>query len=98
MYKVKGFDIILGQRWVRDINRTYRTDHGINKIWMNQCHISWYDGEKGPRIHSLRGLQPDSNPADDTTNRAAQAMGIKMIGNKHLCRMDRRVLARAFMI
>jgi len=32
VYDVKGFEIVLGKRWMSDINRNYQIDHDSNKM------------------------------------------------------------------
>jgi len=32
IYDVKGVDIVLGKRWMRDINRQYQIDHDSNEM------------------------------------------------------------------
>jgi hypothetical protein len=98
VYDVKGFDIIYGKHWVRDINRTYHIDHRINKIWITQGDIPWEDKDKAAQIHYLRCLRADSKPDDDTINEAARTMYIEIIGQKHPHHMSHRLLARVFMV
>jgi len=34
IYNIKGFDSVLGKRWICDNNRRYRIDHDSNEIWI----------------------------------------------------------------
>jgi hypothetical protein len=34
IYDVKGFDIVLGRRWMRDINGRHHIDHHTNEMWV----------------------------------------------------------------
>jgi hypothetical protein len=67
-------------------------------MWLTQGNISWEEREKAMRIHYLCGLRPDSRPDDNTMKEAAQTIDIEIIGKKQLCRMDHRVLGRAFIV
>jgi hypothetical protein len=88
VYNVKGFVIILGKCWVRDINGPYHIDHRTNEMWITQGDISWDGRDKAARIYYLCGLWPDSEPDDDTIKEAARSMGIELIAKKPLRQMD----------
>jgi len=98
VYDVKGFEIILGKRWVCDINGTYHINHRTNEMWITQGDITLDDREKAPQIHCHHGLWPHSKPDDGTIKEAARTISIEIIGKKQLHRMDHRVLARAFIV
>ena len=36
IYNMKGFDILLGKRWVRDINLKHHIDHDTNEMWISE--------------------------------------------------------------
>jgi len=55
IYDVKGFDIVLGKWWMRDINRRYQIDHDSNELWI--ADQLWEEREDG-RVHHLPGLHP----------------------------------------
>jgi hypothetical protein len=85
---VKGFDIILGKRWVGDINGTYHIDHRTNEMWITQGDIPWEDREKAAQIHYLHGLRPENELDDNTIKESARTMGIEIFSKKHLRRMS----------
>jgi len=45
IYDVKGFDIVLGKRWMCDINRQYQIDHDSNDMWI--ADNLWEEREDG---------------------------------------------------
>jgi hypothetical protein len=93
IYDVKGFDIVLGKRWMRDINGRYHIDHDSNEMWVSDR--PWEERHEGGHIHYLPGLRPQ-----DVGDIQAQArmMGIDIILQDELRRVDRRLLKRAFFI
>jgi hypothetical protein len=56
IYDVKGFDIVLGKRWMRDINGRYHIDHDSNEMWVSDR--PWEERHEGGHIHYLPGLRP----------------------------------------
>jgi hypothetical protein len=93
IYDVKGFDIVLGKRWMRDINGRYHIDHDSNEMWVSDR--PWEERHEGGHIHYLPGLGPQD--AGDIQEQA-RLMGIDIILQDELRRVDRRLLKRAFFI
>jgi hypothetical protein len=96
IYDVKGFDIVLGKRWMRDINGRHYIDHATNEMWVSDC--PWeerHDSRGGGRIHYLPGLRPQ-----DVGNVQEQArlMGVDIMLQEELRNVDRRLLKKAFFI
>jgi hypothetical protein len=93
IYDVKGFDIVLGKRWMRDINGRYHIDHDSNEMWVSDR--PWEERHEGGQIHYLPGLRPQD--AGDIKEQA-RLMGIEIMLQDELRRVDRRLLKRAFFI
>jgi hypothetical protein len=93
IYDVKGFDIVLGKRWMRDINGRYHIDHDSNEMWVSDR--PWEERHEGGHIHYLPGLRPQD--VGDIQEQA-RMMGIDIILQDELRRVDRRLLKRAFFI
>ena len=55
VYDVKGFDIVLGKRWIRDINRRYQIGHDSNELWISDKLLE--EREHG-QVHYLPGQRP----------------------------------------
>jgi len=55
IYDIKGFDFVMGKRWMHNINQWYQIDDDSNEIWIadNLCE----EREDG-RVHYLPGLRP----------------------------------------
>ena len=93
IYDVKGFDIVLGKRWMRDINRRYQMDHDSNEMWI--ADNLWEEREDG-RVHYLPGLRPLD--VDEGIVEQAKFMGIHIIRKAELKNVSARLLKRAFLI
>jgi len=93
IYDVKGFDIVLGKRWMCDINRRYQIDHDSNEMWIadNLCE----EREDG-RVHYLPGLCPLD--VDEATVEQAKFIGIHIIWKVELKNVSACLLKRAFLI
>jgi hypothetical protein len=92
---VKGFDIVLGKRWMRDINGRYHIDHDSNEMWVSDR--PWEERHEGGQIHYLPGLRPQ-DAGHGEIKEQARLMGIDIILQDELRRVDRRLLKRAFFI
>jgi hypothetical protein len=96
IYDVKGFDIILGKRWMRDINGRYHIDHDSNEMWVSDW--PWEERHEGGQIHYLPGLRPQ-DAGHREIKEQARLMGIDIIIlQDELRRVDRRLLKSAFFI
>jgi hypothetical protein len=95
IYDVKGFDIVLGKRWMRDINGRYHIDHDSNEMWVSDH--PWEERHEGGQIHYLPGLRPQ-DAGHGEIKEQARLMGIDIILQDELRRVDRRLLKRAFFI
>jgi hypothetical protein len=95
IYDVKGFDIVLGKRWMRDINGRHHIDHHTNEMWVSDR--SWVERHDGGRIHYLPGLRPQDSGVKKVREQA-RLMGIDIMLQDELRTIDRRVLNRAFFI
>jgi hypothetical protein len=79
IYDVKGFDIVLGKRWMRDINRRYQIDHDCND--MGIADDLWEERQDG-RVYYMPGLRPlDVN---EGIVEQAKLMGIHIIWRAEL--------------
>jgi len=79
IHDVKGFAIVVGKRWMRDINRQYQIDHDSNEMWI--AHNLWEEREDG-RVHCLPGLRPLD--VDEEIVDQAKFMGIHIIRKAEL--------------
>jgi hypothetical protein len=95
IYDVKGFDIVLGKRWMRDINGCYHIDHDSNEMWVS--NRPWEERHEGGQIYYLPGLRPQDLAAGDIKEQA-RLMGIDIILQDELRLVDRRLLKSAFFI
>jgi len=93
IYNVKGFDIVLGKRWMRDINRRYQIDHDSNEMWI--ADNLWEEREDG-QVHYLAGLRPLD--VDKGIVEQAKFMGIHIIRKAELKNVSAHFLKRAFLI
>lgn len=55
VYEVKGFDIVLGTRWMHDINRHSHIHHDSHIMWI--AHKLWELSEES-RPQYMPGLPP----------------------------------------
>jgi hypothetical protein len=93
IYDVKGFDIVLGKRWMRDINGRYHMDHNTNEMWISDR--AWEDRHESGRIHYLPGLRPQD--ATDIRDQA-RLMGFDIVLREELRTMSPRLLKSAFLV
>jgi len=93
IYDVKGFDTLLGKRWMRDINRRYQIDHDSNEMWI--ADNLWEEREDG-QVHYLPGLCPLD--VDEGIVEQTKFMGIHIIWKAELKNVSARLLKRAFLI
>jgi len=93
IYDVKGFDIVLGKRWMRDINRQYQIDHDSNQRWI--ADNLWEEREDG-RVHYLPGLRPLD--VDEGIVEQGKFIGIHIIRKAELENVSARLLKWAFLI
>jgi len=93
IHDIKGFDIGLGKRWMRDINQRYQIDHDSNGIWI--ADNLWEDRGDG-RVHCLPGLRPLD--VDEEIVKEAEFLGIHIIPKPELKNVCTRLLKRAFWI
>jgi len=89
---VKGFDIVLSKRWMRDINRRYQIDHDSNDMWI--ADSLWEEREDG-RFHYLPGLRPLD--VDEGTVEQAKFIGIHIIRKAELTNVSTRLLKRVLL-
>jgi hypothetical protein len=92
IYDVKSFDIVLGKRWMRDINGRHHIDHDANEMWISDR--PWEDRHNG-RIHDLPGLCPQD--VGDVKEQA-RLMGIEIVQQDELRAMSSRLLKNAFFV
>jgi len=93
IYDVKGFDIVLGKRWMRDINRLYHINHDSNEMWI--ADNLWEEREDG-RVHNLPGLCPlDVN---EGIVEQAKFIGIHIIQKAELKNVSTRLLKWTILI
>jgi len=90
---LKGFDIVLRKRWMRDINWHYQIDHHCNE--MSIADNIWEEREDG-QVYFLPGLCPLD--IDDGTVEQAKFMGIHIIQKAALKNISTCLLERAFWI
>jgi hypothetical protein len=95
IYDMKGFDIVLGKRWMRNINSRYYIDHDTNE--MRISHRPWEERYDSGPIHYLPVLRPQDASAT-TVREQARLMGIDILLQDELRHLDRRVLKRGFFI
>jgi len=93
IYNVKGFDIVRGKRWMRDINQRYQIDHDSNAMWI--ADNLWEERADG-RVHYFPGLRPLD--VDEEIVEQAKLMGIHIIQKGELKNISTRLLKRAFLI
>ena len=92
VYDVKGLDIVLGKRWMRDINRCYQIDHDSNETWIaDNLREKTDEG----RVHDLPGLHPLD--VDKGMVELARFMGIHIIRKVELKNVSARLLKWAFL-
>jgi len=93
IYDVKGFDIVLGKRWMRDIKRQYQIDHDSNE--MGIADNLWEEREDG-QVHYLPGLHPlDVNKG---IVEQAKFMGLHIMRKAEPENVSARLLKLAFLI
>jgi len=90
---VKRFYIVLGKRWMRDINRRNQIDHDSNEIWI--ADNLWEETEDG-RVHSLPGLLPLH--IDEGIAGQAKFMGIHSMLKEEYKNVSACLLKQAFLI
>jgi hypothetical protein len=93
IYDVNGIDIVLGTRWMRNINLQYQIDHVSIEIWVadNLCE----ERENG-KVYSLPGLR--ALDVDEGIVEQAKFMAIHIIRNPELKNVSAPLLKRAFLI
>ena len=92
-YDVKRFDIVLGKRWMCDINCHHQIDHDSNKMWV--ADKLWEKREED-RVHYLPGLLPVD--VDERIMEQAKFMGIPLIRKAEVKNLSACLLRRAFLI
>jgi hypothetical protein len=75
------------------LNGRYHIDHDSNEMWVSDR--PWEERHEGGQIHYLPGLRPQD--AGDIKEQA-RLMGIDIILQDELRRVDRRLLKSAFFI
>jgi len=93
IYHVKGFDIVLGDRWMCDINRRYQIDHDSHEMWI--ANTLWEEREDG-RVHYMPGLRPLD--VKEGLVEEAKFMGIYIIRKAKLKNVSARLLKWAILI
>lgn len=93
IYDVSGFDIILGKRWMKDINGHYNIDHSTNEMWISENNEQ--------KTHYLRGLAP----ADSGRKRSfrkimdnARQEGIEIISARKLHGLSPKIQSRIMVV
>jgi len=93
IYDVKCLDIVLGKRWIYDINQQYQIDHDSNDMWI--ADQLWEEREDG-RVNYLPGLRPLD--VDEGIVEQAKFMGIHIIWKAELKNVSTCLLKRAILI
>jgi len=93
IYDHKGLDIVLGERWMRDINRRYQIDHDSNDMWI--ADNLWEEREDG-RVYYPPGLRPLD--LDEGIMQQAKFIGNHIVRKAELKNVSTRQLKRAFLI
>jgi hypothetical protein len=78
---------------MRDINGRYHIDHDSNEMWVSDR--PWEERHEGGHIHYLPGLRPQDI---GDVKEQARLMGIDIMLQDELRRVDRRLLKNAFFI
>jgi len=98
MSDLRGYDIVLGEGWVRDNNGMRSIDNRKTEMWIMLGRLPWDDWEKAAEIHYLCGLRRDDELAEDLVWQAAHTMGIEIVNEKQLCHTSHCLLAKASMV
>ena len=93
IYDIKGIDIVLSKRWIRDTNRRYQIDHDSNEMCI--ADNLWEEREDG-QVHYLPGIRPLD--VDERMVEQAKFMGIHIIRKAELKNISARLLKWAFLI
>jgi hypothetical protein len=93
IYDVEGFNIVLGKRWMHDINGWYHIDHDSNEMWVSGR--AWEKRPEGGDNPHLPWLRP---PDVGDIQELARLLRIMIILQDELRRVDRRLLKRALFI
>jgi len=93
IYDVKGFDMVLGTRSMRDINRRYQIDQDSNEMLI--ANNLWQKREDG-QVHYLPGLRHWY--VDKEIVEQAKFMGMHIVRKAEPKNMSACLLKRAFLI